>query len=467
MHRLPLLLLGFLALAPAGSLTVAVQAQTLEHMAAGVHQDLSEALAELSALREQIDAERLPMARQLTALEDEVLSRRRDYDRAQRQADNRLVALGELRREVEKARVDARFLSALLTEYVTRFETRIHVCEVPRYKTEIATAKTGATQTDLAPAERLQKQLTLLDVASARLDGLIGGDRFAGRALTPAGRLESGQFALVGPLAFFASAESPNAGVAELRLGSAQPRSLELGARPGIAIRALAGTGSGVVPIDATLGNALKIAEKRDSLVAHVMKGGPVMIPILLLGLVAVAICIAKWFQLARIRVVTPMELQTVLSHLRHGEKTAAEAHAESLNGPVGQLLGVAVRHAREQKEYLEEVLYEKMLEAKPALERLLPIIALTAACAPLLGLLGTVTGMINTFNMITLFGAGDPRTLSGGISEALITTEFGLIVAIPALLLHAFLSRKVKGVLGSMEQTSVAFINGVAEPED
>jgi biopolymer transport protein ExbB len=324
MHRVTLLLLGFLALAPAGSLTVAVQAQTLEHMAAGVHQDLSEALAELSALREQIDAERLPMARQLTALEDEVLSRRRDYDRAQRQADNRLVALGELRREVEKARVDARFLSALLTEYVTRFETRIHVCEVPRYKTEIATAKTGATQTDLAPAERLQKQLTLLDVASARLDGLIGGDRFAGRALTPAGRLESGQFALVGPLAFFASAESPNAGVAELRLGSAQPRSLELGARPGIAIRALAGTGSGVVPIDATLGNALKIAEKRDSLVAHVMKGGPVMIPILLLGLVAVAICIAKWFQLARIRVVTPMELQTVLSHLRQSRRNTS-----------------------------------------------------------------------------------------------------------------------------------------------
>jgi len=125
------------------------------------------------------------------------------------------------------------------------------------------------------------------------------------------------------------------------------------------------------------------------------------------------------------------------------------------------------VDHAREQKDYLEEVLYEKMLEARPNLERLLPVIALTAAAAPLLGLLGTVTGMINTFNMITIFGAGDPRTLSGGISEALITTEFGLIVAIPALLLHAFISRKVKGLLGSMEQTTVAFINGVPGPEE
>jgi biopolymer transport protein ExbB len=104
------------------------------------------------------------------------------------------------------------------------------------------------------------------------------------------------------------------------------------------------------------------------------------------------------------------------------------------------------------------------MLAAKPGLESLLPFIALTAAAAPLLGLLGTVTGMISTFNMISLFGTGDPKTLSGGISEALITTEFGLYVAIPAVLAHAFLSRKAKGVLGSMEQTAVGFINGVPD---
>jgi biopolymer transport protein ExbB len=110
--------------------------------------------------------------------------------------------------------------------------------------------------------------------------------------------------------------------------------------------------------------------------------------------------------------------------------------------------------------------MYEKMLVTKPRLERLMPMLALSAATAPLLGLLGTVTGMINTFNMITVFGTGDPKTLAGGISEALITTEFGLIVAVPSLLLHAFISRKGKGVLNSMEQTTVGFINGVNAPE-
>jgi len=95
-----------------------------------------------------------------------------------------------------------------------------------------------------------------------------------------------------------------------------------------------------------------------------------------------------------------------------------------------------------------------------------MPLIALTAATAPLLGLLGTVTGMIQTFQLITLFGTGDAQTLSGGISEALITTQFGLMVAVPALIVHALLSRKSKGVISNMEQTSIGFINGLSVRE-
>jgi biopolymer transport protein ExbB len=81
-----------------------------------------------------------------------------------------------------------------------------------------------------------------------------------------------------------------------------------------------------------------------------------------------------------------------------------------------------------------------------------------------MLGLLGTVTGMINTFKMITVFGSGDPKLLSTGISEALITTEYGLIIAVPTLLVHAVLSRKVRGVIASMERNAVGFINGLTE---
>jgi hypothetical protein len=74
------------------------------------------------------------------------------------------------------------------------------------------------------------------------------------------------------------------------------------------------------------------------------------------------------------------------------------------------------------------------------------------------------VTGIINTFKLITVFGSGDVKTLSGGISEALITTEFGLIVAIPSLLLHSFLSRKARGIVGRLEAAAVALVNQVAK---
>jgi biopolymer transport protein ExbB len=96
--------------------------------------------------------------------------------------------------------------------------------------------------------------------------------------------------------------------------------------------------------------------------------------------------------------------------------------------------------------------------------ESLLPFIAVTAAASPLLGLLGTVTGMIHTFELINLFGTGDPRRLASGISEALITTEFGLFVAIPALLAHALLARRAQSILARMEKLGVAFVNAWEE---
>ncbi len=122
------------------------------------------------------------------------------------------------------------------------------------------------------------------------------------------------------------------------------------------------------------------------------------------------------------------------------------------------------MQHSDEKKEYIEEILYERLLAARTRLERGLPFLALTATTGPLLGLLGTVMGMIATFKLISSFGSGDPKVLAAGISEALIATASGMTVAIPSLLFHAFLGRMAKGIIGSMEQTSVGFINGVPE---
>jgi biopolymer transport protein ExbB len=110
----------------------------------------------------------------------------------------------------------------------------------------------------------------------------------------------------------------------------------------------------------------------------------------------------------------------------------------------------------------VEEAIEEAAVRVLPRLERFLSAIAALAAVAPLLGLLGTVTGMISTFDVITLFGTGDPRLLSGGISEALITTQVGLIIAVPLLLIHRILSGAVERRVSAMETLGVGLVNAL-----
>lgn len=424
--------------------------------------DLEVALADLAALRKQIEQERIPLSQRLHALEEETLAKRRELERARRSQENELVELNALKAEVKRRGDEIRFVEALLGEYLRTFETRIHIAETPRYKDVVDAAKVAALSSELAPAEKLATQAALVEAALARLESVIGGELFEGRALSPQGRLERGHYALIGPLALFASDESETAGVAQLQLGSPEPTVLALPEEFDSAIRSVADSGTGGMPLDATMGTALKLGATRDTFLQHMMKGGPVMVPIVLLGVFALLVFVSRWLVIGRIRIATPQDLQVILGALRKSDRTKATAHASGIHGPVGEMLHLAIDHCRERKECIEEVMYEKMIATKPKLEKLLPFLALSAAAAPLLGLLGTVTGMINTFNMITVFGTGDPKTLAGGISEALITTEYGLIVAIPSLLLHAILSRRVKGVLASMEQTAVAFINGL-----
>jgi biopolymer transport protein ExbB len=127
-------------------------------------------------------------------------------------------------------------------------------------------------------------------------------------------------------------------------------------------------------------------------------------------------------------------------------------------------MLQTGIEHMGEPHELVEEVMYEQVLATRLKLQRMLPFVAITASSAPLLGLLGTVTGIMNTFTLMTVFGTGDIKTLSSGISEALITTEYGLYVAIPSLLLHAYLSRKTKGVIDQMEKAAIALVNQMAK---
>lgn len=251
-----------------------------------------------------------------------------------------------------------------------------------------------------------------------------------------------------------------------MELNKADPSVVEISSGLKQASQKLANTGTGEVGLDPTLGNAFKLAALKESLYEKLEKGGWAMIPLLALGVSAALVALAKFIQLSRFRLAKETDLQKVLNHLLQGRREPALDHARSIPGPAGELLATAVEHSDEKKEFLEEILYERMLAARTKLERGLPFLALTATTGPLMGLLGTVMGMIATFKLISSFGSGDPKVIASGISEALIATATGMTVAIPALLLHAFLGRMAKGIIGSMEQTAVGFINGIPEGE-
>ena len=183
---------------------------------------------------------------------------------------------------------------------------------------------------------------------------------------------------------------------------------------------------------------------------------------IVCLGLVCLLLSIVKIIGILSFAAPTPEQVQSVLNHIEQGDIEKAKAASSDVKGIGGKLLATGIENIAEKRGTLEELLFEKILSVRPGLEKFLPFMAITAAAAPLLGLLGTVTGMIKTFNLITIFGTGDAKSLSSGISEALVTTELGLIVAIPALIVHGMLSRMAKEKLGALEQTALSFVNGV-----
>ena len=438
------------------------QAQSFSSASEKAESDLKSALSQLSDVRGEIAAEKIPLIREVSTLEDDVRQKNEELNRLRRLRDNSDLGLNRLREQVEAIQAQNEYAAGLLDEFVRSFETRIDYSEVQLYSQATEEARLALDDSDMSQADHFAKQIEVIAVAVDRLEKLTGGYTFEGKALMPTGEIEEGTFAAFGPSVYFSSAQSDIAGTTFNKLNAAEAAIAVPGEAFSAGIRSLVESGEGVIPADATLGKALKIAEGHDSVMEHLAKGGSVGVVIISLGVICLLIGAFKIIEVTSFKTPSPEAVQTIISHIEKGDLTKARATAADVPGQGGALLVKGVEHADEKRGTLEEILYEKILAVRPGLERLLPFIALTAAAAPLLGLLGTVTGMIKTFNLITIFGTGDAKSLSSGISEALVTTELGLIVAIPALIIHGLLSRMARQKIGDMEQTAVGFINGV-----
>lgn len=435
--------------------------ESFRKTAATMQQQLDESLAALSALREQIAREKIPLSRKLSDLEGELVRVRGEYQQTSRLLDSRALDLSNLRNEIKIRQEEETYLSNLLSEYIRNLESRLHIAELQRYEEALTKAKLAFDNSNLSKQEIFQTQADLIVMSLDRLDEALGGTRFTGTAVDIGGLVKNGTFALVGPVALFRSDDGKSVGTAEQRLGSLEPSVLGFQNSGDSDAAAHVVTDSrGYFPLDPTLGNAHKIEATNEALWEHITKGGPVMIPILALAATAFLLTIYKCIVLFSLRKPSQDTIKSFLHAIARHNKHAAISAADAIGGPVGKMLVAGAEHLQERCELIEEIMYETVQATRLKLQSLLPFIAISASSAPLLGLLGTVTGIINTFKLLTVFGSGDVKSLSSGISEALITTEFGLIVAIPSLLLHAFLSRKARSVTDQMQKAAVAFIN-------
>ncbi len=204
--------------------------------------------------------------------------------------------------------------------------------------------------------------------------------------------------------------------------------------------------------VDPTRGTLLSILVQAPSFTEQIKYGGLVGYVIMLVGLVGLVMAAVRFAQLSAV-----------------GAKVSAQRKAAdrpSQDNPLGRVLAVYRNDPKTDSETLQLRLDEAVMREVPDLEKWLPALKMIAAVGPLMGLLGTVTGMILTFQQITLFGTGDPKIMADGISQALVTTVQGLVVAIPLVLVHSFLAARSKNIIQVLDEEAAGIIAEHAEKQ-
>jgi len=215
------------------------------------------------------------------------------------------------------------------------------------------------------------------------------------------------------------------------------------------------------VVIDVSRGAALSQLVHTPNFRQQCQSGGPLVWPILAIFIIAVLLILERLLFLFKRRCHADGLTGRIAALAANHDWQACKEECRRLVGkPLSRVLAAGLECCHLGREMMENALQEAILKEIPPLERFLSTLGMLAAIAPLLGLLGTVTGMIDTFFVITQHGTGDPRLMSDGISVALVTTMLGLSVAIPIMLVHTLLSRAVDNRIAEMEEKAVALIN-------
>ncbi|GAB5558366.1 MAG: hypothetical protein SynsKO_00130 [Synoicihabitans sp.] len=459
MIRRIVLLTAFLAGAGhAQDMDTAVFDQKLVDAAAGYVTKIEEATEQLNQARTRIASEKVPKLNELRAMEDRILAARAAMARERIVAGNFEANRAQLEQESEAQRLNISYLATAAAEGLTTWRNTSGALGLDEQITAIDGLRTRLDPANANPD--ITAAAETAELILSRVKNALGGQTASGRAVSAEAReLADGKFIMMGPETFFVSTDGTTHGTVRTRDQETAPIVHAIPGWTGDDARAFAAGETTNVPTDVTGGKALQLRQSQGDWKAHIQKGGIVGYVILSMGAFALLMSLLKLVDLRKLSVDAPSKTFALLEHVAAKGAAGTEELLKPLHATSRDLFATGLRNLKKPKEVIEEHLHAFILRERLHHERWLPMLAVIAAAAPLLGLLGTVVGMVKTFTLITVFGTGNAGKLSSGISEALITTELGLSVAIPALVLHGFLSSRTQKNLSLLERYAVEFI--------
>ncbi|MAS79618.1 MAG: hypothetical protein CMI25_04330 [Opitutae bacterium] len=433
--------------------------QSLQQARSSAQNDLRNAIEQLGQLRAKIENEKIPLAQKVSELERNAIRKRKELDRKLSLRDNRDASLLQLKEEVQENEDQLDLSLRLLKDYGQSWLQTSPPAEQRLWNERVAQS---LGQADGTRTNDLKAFLEITTLSSSAIEKNSGGMIFDGDAIIPPeGAREDGTFLSLGPILFFAG-ENGTAGFIERSFSSESDGQIELTSESvmrtepsrllptsestaELITKALQSDSDGKItlPLDPSMGKALIMEGGELTILEELQKGGIWIYPIVFFAALSLLIALLKAIQILSI-----------------SSPNRAPSLNRSYSGPFESLRKTAKGYQGKQYEILEEILYETIIDVQVKLEKALPLVAVTAATAPLLGLLGTVTGMIDVFRQITNFANPENSELARGISEALVTTKFGLVTAIPSLIVHALLSRRIQGLVSGMESFAARLVH-------
>jgi biopolymer transport protein ExbB len=422
----------------------AQQAMNMEQLLRAVEQGRVQDNKENKERESRFKAAKADQQRLLNEAQAEKTAAERRSEQLEKAAEDNKVALQDLKAELDVAQGSLKELFGVMQQVAgdsrSRFETSITSVEYPdrvAFLEDLAKKiGSGSQLPSLEEIDRLWFELQREMTESGKVVRFNTTVRTADGVETAMDVARVGLFNIVADGKYL---QYRNGALSEL------PRQPEQG-RFVNSTSDVINASSGIVRfgLDPTLGGVLSTLVARPNLVERVQQGGLVGYLIIALGIIGLLIS---------------LERMVVLGIASRKVSAQLSSDTPSDDNALGRVLVVADKYKASDTETLELKLSEAIFKETPALNRALLFIKIISVVAPLMGLLGTVTGMIQTFQAITLYGTGDPKLMAGGISQALVTTVLGLTVAIPMVLLHTLVSGRSKRIVQVLQEQSAGII--------